>query len=428
MANEPDDSNVVPGDGPGEGYVKPLGIAILAVYLLVLTLGIIRQLCVLWPSCDPNAQASSANTSGSAAANKSTDKAAGSEQASGSAAGGKNAGVGAAGSKAGAPGPSTAPAANTNAAPADTTTGSTPSPASPGKGDVKIASVSPNSGDVAGSTQVQITGKGFLNDPTVTFGGSPAIDPKTKSASLIAAKTPAHAEGATDVVVTNADGTTDTLKAGYTYSSCTGLCRSQLLVLVLLAGALGACFHALRSLWMFVGNRSLKQSWVLMYLVLPLNGAALAFIFFLLINAGSGFFAQPKDSNSCFWIIGIAALVGLFSQQAAEKLKKIADSVFTTVPPKADSLQAAISVTSIEPAQGPLIGVTRVTITGGGFTKQSTVAFGEAAGMNLRFVSSSSIVVDAPPGPANHPGPVDVTVTDTGTKAKAVKAGGFTYQ
>lgn len=260
----------------------------------------------------------------------------------------------------------------------------------------------------------------------MTFGGVPAIDVQRKGATLITAKTPAHAEGAVDVVVTNTDKTTGTLKAGYLYASCTGLCRSQLLVLVLLAGALGGCFHALRSLWMFVGNRDLKQSWVLMYVCLPLNGAALAFIFFILISAGSGFFSEPKGSNACFWIIGIAALVGLSSQQAAETLKKIAEAVFTTVPKKADSLQAAISVISVDPAQGPLAGLPGVKITGSGFTKQSVVAFGPSPGTNLQFVSSSSLVVDAPP--ATQAGAVDVTVTDTGSKAKGAKPKGFTYQ
>jgi hypothetical protein len=290
---------------------------------------------------------------------------------------------------------------------------------------VTVTSVVPKSGDIAGGTQVQINGNGFLDNPTVKFGDSPATEVQRKSTNAIAAKTPPHAEGFVDVTVTNTDNSSGTLPAGYTYDTCLTQCRSRLLLLVLLAGALGACFHALRSLWMFVGNRNLKQSWALMYIVLPINGAVLAFIFFIIISAGSGFFAQPQGSNSCFWIIGIAALVGLFSQQAAERLKTIAEAVFSSVPKKADPLSGGLSITSVAPDTGSLQGGTHVKITGKGFTNQSTVTFGGVAGINVKFESPSSISVDTPTGKAL--GPVDVTVTDPGSNAKDVKQNGFTY-
>lgn len=484
MAGQPDDSNVTPGDGPGAGYVKLPGIIALAAYLLFLNLFILWQLQALWPSCEIDVQAQPSATStpttppsdthrtgkpdavtGGSAGQSSALKVDRLDPTSGSTTGGESVTVGGTGFKAGATVHfANAPALKVAVASPSKITAITPAHAAAEKVDVKVTnqdgssdtlrggysygaatvqgqttanpavtvkvtSISPKSGDIAGGTPVEITGEGFLENPTVTIGESPATEVQTKSTTLIVAKTPAHAAGAADVIVTNQDKSSDKLLAGYVYDACLAKCRSRLLLLVLLAGALGGCFHALRSLWMFVGNCSLKQSWALMYLFLPVNGAALAFIFFIVISAGSGFFTQPKSSNSCFWIIGIAALVGMFSQQAAEKLKKIAESLFTPVPPTTGQLpgggqpSGGLSVTSIKPPHGSV--GTPVEITGTGFTDKTTVTFGSAAGDNIKFVSSSSISVNAPAG--NQPGPVDVTVTDPGSTAKAVKPAGYTY-
>lgn len=413
MANQPDNSDLIAGDGPGADYAQPREIVALVVYLLLLTLFILWQLYARWPHCEPTPTATTSTTSVSGA----TSTASTSDM-----------------STAGTSDTSTPGTSDTNTAgTSDTTTegsaGQTPlekkKPASSTTA-VKVTSVVPNSGGIEGGTSVQINGDGFQPNPTVLFGVSAATDVQQKSATSIAAKTPMNAAGSVDVTVTNTDQTSGKLSAGYTYNTCLTECRSRLFILVLLAGALGGCFHALRSFWMFVGNRNLKRSWVLMYIILPINGAALAFIFFIVISAGSGFFSQPEGSNSCFWIIGIAALVGMFNQEAAEKLKKIAVAFFTDVPQKADPLSDKLLVIEVDPKEGPLSGGTNVTITGSGFTNKSTVSFGDSAGKNLKFTSSSSISVDTPP--ATKPGLVDVAVTNPGSTVKGVKTGGYTYK
>jgi hypothetical protein len=401
MANQSNDPDVIAGDGPGGDYVSPRGIMILAIYLLAFTLFILWELKTWWPHCDATTSTTSTASASGASAPLTSDASASMTTDATTTDSSNLTTDGAAGQ--GLP-------ANKN--PSSSATA------------VKVTSVMPNSGSVEGGTPVDVNGEGFQANPTVLFGASAATNVQQKSAALITAKTPAHAEGPVDVTVTNLDQTSNKLAAGYTYDTCLTECRSRLFILVLLAGALGGCFHALRSFWMFVGNRNLKQSWALMYIILPINGAALAFIFFIVISAGSGFFAEPKGSNSCFWIIGIAALVGLFSQEAAEKLKKVATAFFTDVPPKADPLAAKPSIT-IDPAEGPVAGGTTVKITGKGFTDKSVVTFGSLDGTNLKFESSSSIMVDTPA--ADKAGPVDVTVTTPGSAAKAVKPGGYKY-
>jgi hypothetical protein len=79
-----------------------------------------------------------------------------------------------------------------------------------------VASVSPNTGPVAGGTAVTITGTNFTGATAVTFGGTAATGVTVISATSITATTPAHAAGAVDVVVT-APGGMGTGTGAYSY-------------------------------------------------------------------------------------------------------------------------------------------------------------------------------------------------------------------
>jgi hypothetical protein len=79
-----------------------------------------------------------------------------------------------------------------------------------------ISPIIPNAGPLAGGTVVTITGTNFAGTPSVTFGGNAATNVAVVDSTTITARTPAHAVGAVDVVVTTADGTT-TSTSGYTY-------------------------------------------------------------------------------------------------------------------------------------------------------------------------------------------------------------------
>jgi phage-related protein len=82
-----------------------------------------------------------------------------------------------------------------------------------------ITSLDVTSGTNDGGTEVVITGTGFVTGATVTFGGTAATGVSVDSATQITCTTPAHANGAVDVVVTNTDTGTDTLTNGFTYFS-----------------------------------------------------------------------------------------------------------------------------------------------------------------------------------------------------------------
>lgn len=103
----------------------------------------------------------------------------------------------------------------------------------------------------------------------------------------------------------------------------------RLLWIVMLAGALGSLIHALRSVYWYVGNRKFVWSWIGKYLVLPFSGSALAVVFYFVVRGG--FFSPQAGfaNTSPFGFAAMAALVGLFSEQAVLKLQQIAETVFT---------------------------------------------------------------------------------------------------
>jgi len=135
--------------------------------------------------------------------------------------------------------------------------------------------------------------------------------------------------------------------------------EQRLFLLVIVAGALGALLHALRSLSMYIGNRELKRSWIAMYAALPASGGILAMVFYVVLRGG--FVTTPAEvsATSPFAFIAVALLVGLFSQIAIEKLKQVAESVFTKVPQSGDALSEKEEVPLLLRAQ-------RVASTPGG--------------------------------------------------------------
>jgi len=82
---------------------------------------------------------------------------------------------------------------------------------------IVVRAITPTDGRQAGGGAGTIIGRGFLPGATVSIGGTPAIDVGVMS-TFIAFTIPPGAEGAKDVVVTNPDGDTGTLRGGYTYN------------------------------------------------------------------------------------------------------------------------------------------------------------------------------------------------------------------
>ena len=82
-----------------------------------------------------------------------------------------------------------------------------------------VGSVSPSSGPTSGDTAVTIKGTNFSAGATVTLGGSAATGVSVVNSTTITATTPAHAAGAVNVTVTNANTQSATLAGGFTYTA-----------------------------------------------------------------------------------------------------------------------------------------------------------------------------------------------------------------
>lgn len=207
------------------------------------------------------------------------------------------------------------------------------------------------------------------------------------------------------------------------------LCLSdeeRLFLIVMFSGALGGLVHSLRSFYWYAGNRKLVLSWAGFYVTLPVLGATLATVFYVVVRGG--FFSPQSEisDTSPFGFAALAALVGMFTEQAVEKLKKIMESTFADAPKGKDHAgPVVLTVSKVSPSSGPQAGGTEVTITGKGFDKAPTVTFGGKAPTDVKVAADGTSLTAKTPA-VDAPGPVDVEVKNPDGK-KASLAGGFTY-
>ncbi len=107
--------------------------------------------------------------------------------------------------------------------------------------------------------------------------------------------------------------------------------EEDVLFMVLLMGALGGFLHLASSLGQFAGNRKLKRSWVLYYLFLPFQGAALAAVVYQLLRVGVLAADSGTGGMNVMGIYAFAGLTGLFSKQALTMLADVFKVIFARV-------------------------------------------------------------------------------------------------
>jgi hypothetical protein len=88
----------------------------------------------------------------------------------------------------------------------------------PGAPAPTVGNVAPSSGSISGGTAVTITGANFVAGATVSLDGNAATGVRVVNSTTITATTPAHAAGAVNVTVANADAQSGTLPSGFTYT------------------------------------------------------------------------------------------------------------------------------------------------------------------------------------------------------------------
>jgi hypothetical protein len=164
--------------------------------------------------------------------------------------------------------------------------------------------------------------------------------------------------------------------------------QQRMLLVVLFAGALGGVVHALRSFFWYVGNRDLRLSWVPLYLLLPLTGSLLGLVFYIVLVAGL-FAGAPGQDAKPAGFAAIAALVGMFSTPAAEKLQEIFETIFTKRPQGKDTVKPADVAASEPVVQGVTVtatakGTRAIAVKGTDFRPPLTVKLTDAVGGTVR--------------------------------------------
>ncbi|MFM7253605.1 MAG: beta strand repeat-containing protein, partial [Ilumatobacteraceae bacterium] len=327
-----------------------------------------------------------------------------------------------------------------------------------------IANVSPAAGPVAGNQTVVITGTGFQDVTSVTFGGATATVTASTTTS-ITVTTPASAAGPVDISVTAVGGTSvNTAADNYTYygfpsvtaiSTTTGPSAGGTTVTITGTDLLGAT--AVRfgttdvASFTVVDNTRITAVTAVtpagpadVRVVTPggttANTTADDFTFYdaptittLSPNRGATAGGTSVTITGTNFVAGLTVVS--FGGAAGTSVNVTGPTSLTVVAPAASAGQvevtvttpggtsqiagtandftywAAPSVTALLPSSGPIAGGTSVTVTGTNFDSVTGVTFGGVAGTSVNVTSTTSLTVVAPAGSI---GTVDVVVTATG--------------
>jgi hypothetical protein len=191
---------------------------------------------------------------------------------------------------------------------------------------------------------------------------------------------------------------------------------AKLLILVMLAGALGSFIHAATSFGDFVGNKRLTTNWLWWYILKPFIGTVLAAIFYLCVRGGFLSGTTQADSINLYGITALAGMVGMFSKQATDKLSEVFDTMFKTTPGGGDlkrkeGLDNPVPVLSgSEPARlAPGSRDLLITLTGKGFVNGSVVHI-DGSARTTAFKDSTHLSATLLDADVAHEGQRKVTV------------------
>lgn len=178
--------------------------------------------------------------------------------------------------------------------------------------------------------------------------------------------------------------------------------EARLFYVVALAGALGGLVHAMRSLSWYRGNRNLRQSWLLTYALLPVVAASMAVIVYVVLRGGLILVSTQTspDVVNPFGFAALAALVGLFSPETAEWLRRIFEQILTQAMKGRDPA-IAVQIIGVDPEHGAP--GTLVTLTGSGLAEVASVTFNEVESTDVRQLSDAELIVTVPQGATSGP-------------------------
>jgi RHS repeat-associated protein len=247
-----------------------------------------------------------------------------------------------------------------------------------------LTSITPKGGSLAAGTPVSLVGTNFGTGASVTIGGVAATACTVVSATSITCTAPAGTAGAKSIVVTQPGGTV-TLTNGYTYTTMT------LASVTPNTGPLAAGTAV-----SLVGTNFVTGATV------TIGG-----------TAATTCTRVSATSITCKAPVGTAGAKDVVVTQTGGSVTLVGGYTY----------QAAPTVTSITPNNGPQAAGTAVSLAGTNFATGASVTIGGTAATACTWVSATSITCTAPAGTA---GLKNVVVTQPG--GTATLTNGYTYQ
>jgi len=251
-----------------------------------------------------------------------------------------------------------------------------------------VEGISPSSGSTAGGTKVTISGSGFANATSVSFGAR-SVTPSVLSDEVITVISPPGTAGVVHLRVTTPSGMSPATAAdNFTYISApvvssvspnTGSTSGGTVITIVGAGLTGATSVSF-------GDKSVQPTVVSDDKVVVTSPPNPAGVVHLRVTTPIGTSAETPNDN------------------------------FTYV--------ASPTVTGISPTSGPITGGTVVTITGTGLTGTMSVSFGSISVTPISVADASVVVVS----PARDTvGVVHLRVTTAAGTSPPTSADDFTY-
>lgn len=186
--------------------------------------------------------------------------------------------------------------------------------------------------------------------------------------------------------------------------------EGALLILVIVAGALGSYMHVAGSFAAHISSRDLKTSWRWWYVMRLLIGPALACVFYLALRGGFLSGDRTGADVNPHGVAALAGLVGLFSKQATDKLKEVFEILFRTA--EAPDRASALEARELDPATVTAGSAdTEVTVRGSGFSSAARVLIGDEP-VTSKLIDATQLAAIVPAAKLADPGTLSVVVRD----------------
>jgi hypothetical protein len=254
----------------------------------------------------------------------------------------------------------------------------------------RLTSATPAQGPESSSTLDVLTGNNFVNGELVFVGSALGTGVRILSSSILSVSFPAQPAGLVDLAVTNPDGRSSVLPAGFSY-----LAQPKIVSVTSATGpAIGPTAGGTKAL---IGGSGFLQGATVTFNQVPATS--------VVWNSG--------NLITCVAPAGAAGLADVQVNNPDGQVALLSGGWLYVPPPVAGQLS---------PAVGPPKGGTIAVLTGSGFSAGATVTFGNAPASQVLFGSASTLIVTSPPGT----GTVNVSVFNPDGQSSTVPQP-FTY-